>query len=386
MAGIYLHIPFCKQACSYCNFYFLTRDQLRQPFVDALIEEIKSYRDKPFSAQKIRTIYFGGGTPSLLTSAQLSDILTVLDDVFDVESDETTIEMNPDDVSKEYLHQLKNLGFTRVSMGVQSFDPDLLSFMNRAHTKDEAVRALELIRETGFSSFTADLIYGNPGQSLQALEKDIDRLLSFDPPHISAYSLTIEPKTRLGKQVELGRIQPPEDDTVEAHFTLVQDKLRMAGLQRYEVSNFSKPGKEAVHNSNYWKHVNYLGLGPSAHSLLWNKNGARRWRNRPDIKPYLEKNWDSLQDEVEDLTLTTLAEERLMLGLRTVSGITTEELSGKYGYKLNDRQRDWLRIQEERNCVFMQKIDNEQSELRLTEKGLKLADYIVLELISRGEN
>ncbi len=381
MAGIYIHIPFCKQACSYCNFYFLTRDELRQPFVDALTDEIRSYKNKPFAQQTIKSIYFGGGTPSLLTAGQLQSIHSALEGVFKIESDETTIEMNPDDVSEEYLHQLKDLGFSRVSMGVQSFDPALLTFMNRAHTPDEANRALGLIQKTGFPSFTADLIYGNPEQELKTLEKDIDQLLQYNPPHVSAYSLTIEPGTRLGKQVRLGRIDPVDDEIVESHFDLVEKKLHHAGIKRYEVSNFAKPGQEAVHNSNYWKHVNYLGLGPSAHSLFWNEKGARRWRNKPDLKLYLDRDWPSVKDEVEDLSLEVLAEERLMLGLRTVSGVTVSNLKEKYGYEFNTHQWEWLRLQENRECVS---ISGNDDIIQLTKQGLKIADYIVLELISKS--
>jgi oxygen-independent coproporphyrinogen III oxidase len=380
MAGIYIHIPFCKQACSYCNFYFLTRRELRQPFVDALVDEIHSYKSRPFSREIIQTVYFGGGTPSLLTAGQLQSIFDALRNVFEINPVETTIEMNPDDVTREYLEQLRDLGFDRVSMGVQSFDADLLRFMNRAHNPDEAERALELIQKTGFPSFTADLIYGNPGQDLKSLENDIERLLWFDPPHVSAYSLTIEPKTRLGKQVELGRIDPVEDDVVETHFDLVESKLKEAGIERYEVSNFAKPGSEAVHNSNYWKHVNYLGLGPSAHSLLWSDGGARRWRNKPDLKAYLEKDWDNVRDEIEELPMKVLAEERLMLGLRTIAGVTSGNLKEKYGYDLNQHQWDWLRLQEQRGCARLT-----ENTIRLTSEGLKIADYIVVELISRGD-
>ncbi|CAN5424581.1 radical SAM family heme chaperone HemW [soil metagenome] len=380
MAGIYIHIPFCKQACSYCNFYFLTRNELRQPFVDALLDEIHSYKSQPFSREVINTVYFGGGTPSLLTAGQLQSIFTALRKIFKIKPQEITIEMNPDDVSREYLEQLGKLGFNRVSMGVQSFDPALLRFMNRAHTPDEAERALELIQQTGFPSFTADLIYGNPGQDLPSLENDIERLLRFDPPHVSAYSLTIEPKTRLGKQVELGRIDPAKDDVVQSHFDLVESKLKQAGIERYEVSNYAKPGREAIHNSNYWKHVNYLGLGPSAHSLFWIDGGARRWRNKPDLKAYLKKDWEYVRDEIEDLTMNVLAEERLMLGLRTLSGVTAGNLKEKYGYEINQHQWDWLRLQESRGCAQLT-----ENSIRLTSEGLKIADYIVLELISRGE-
>ncbi len=380
MAGIYIHIPFCKQACSYCNFYFLTRDQLRQPFVEALIDEIYFYKDKPFASERIRTVYFGGGTPSLLSAKQLESILSALESVFRIDSVETTIEMNPDDVQEKYLRHLKGLGFNRVSMGVQSFDPDLLKFMNRAHTTDEANKALHLIQKTGFPSFTADLIYGNPGQDAESLAKDIETLLSYVPPHVSAYSLTIEPKTRLGKQVELGRIDAVPDDIVETHFDLVEQKLKSAGIERYEVSNFAKPGSEAIHNSNYWKHVNYLGLGPSAHSLHWRDGGAARWRNRPDLKFYLDRDWGNVKDEEEDLSLEILAEERLMLGLRTVAGISVRNLKEIYGYEFTPQQWGWLRLQEERGCVMLSEKTN---IIQLTGKGLKIADYIVLELITR---
>lgn len=382
MAGIYIHVPFCKQACSYCNFYFMTRNELRQPFVDALISEIQTHTDSPFSGETVETIYFGGGTPSLLTPAQLESILSALHGVFDLSSKETTIELNPDDVNANYLKSLKALGFNRVSMGVQSFNPDLLTFMNRSHTAEEAERALSLIQSTGFPSYTADLIFGNPGQGTEDLERDIDRLLSFDPPHVSAYSLTIEPNTRLGKQVDLGRIEPPQDDELEKHFDLVEAKLRGAGLNRYEVSNFARPGSEAVHNSNYWRHVNYLGLGPSAHSLLWSRNGARRWRNRPDVKFYLDRSWHEVKEEVEELQLDTLAEERLMLGLRTTAGISVEKMESRYGYSFTPQQWEWLRLQKSRGCVS---ISDDGDSIKLTGAGLKIADYIVLELISRRE-
>lgn len=380
MAGIYIHIPFCKQACSYCNFYFLTRKELLEPFVDALVEEIVSYRDHPFSEQIIKTHYIGGGTPSLLSHAQLKQIFDALQDVFDIEAEEITLEMNPDDVSVEYLNGLRDLGVNRASMGVQSFDPALLMFMHRAHDPAEAEQALEMLRTANFPSFTTDLIYGNPGQSLDQLNRDIDRLLSFDPPHISAYSLTVETGTRLGKQVELGRIEVPDDDVVAEHFDLVEKKLLEKGIERYEVSNFAKPGKEAIHNSNYWRHVNYLGLGPSAHSLFWADDGARRWSNKKDIKLYLSKEWDQLTDEETTLDLMDLAEERLMLGLRTIEGISPGSMKSLYGYELSDKQWGWLKRQQQEGFVLL---DEDHNHIRLSAKGLKIADYLVLDLISK---
>lgn len=378
MAGIYIHIPFCKQACSYCNFYFLTRKELIDPFVDSLIEEIENYEGHPFSDEKIDTIYIGGGTPSLLKPEKLEEVFRKLDEVFHLNPKEVTLEMNPDDVSLDYLRDLKNLGVNRASMGIQSFDPSLLLFMHRAHNPEEAEAALEMLRQANFPAFTADLIYGNPGQQLEQLEKDIDRLLSYDPPHISAYSLTIESGTRLGKQVELGRVDVPDDEVVAEHFDLVERKLLENGIRRYEVSNFSIPGKEAIHNSNYWRHVNYLGLGPSAHSLFWTGNGARRWNNKKDIKTYLNSDWLLIKEEETDLELQDLAEERLMLGLRTIWGISFQSMKSIYGYELSKNQEEWLSRQHREGFALLDK-----ESARLTSKGLKIADYLILELISR---
>lgn len=377
MAGLYLHIPFCKQACSYCDFYFVTRQQHKQDFVDELIREINSKRNSRFTEEPIQTIYFGGGTPSLLTPSQVGSVLEAIDSVFDLDLKEVTLEMNPDDVTKEYLSGLRSAGINRASMGVQSFDPELLKFMNRAHSSDEALKCLELLRSSRINVFTADLIYGNPGQTLESLEKDIDTLLQFDPPHISAYSLTVEPQTRLGKQVELGRIAPPEDDTVSDHFDLVVEKLKGAGIHQYEVSNYALPGKEALHNSSYWSHENYLGLGPGAHSFWWDEGhrSARRWSNKPDLRSYLKQGWEA-PFEPESLDLTDLAEERLMLGMRTKKGLSPEELKSHYHFEFNSAQKKYLqKLETEGKAELHERIS-------LTTSGLKIADSILLDLVT----
>lgn len=377
MSGLYIHIPFCKQACSYCDFYFVTRQEYKQDFVDELIREIHSKKDTRFTEETVRTIYFGGGTPSLLTPQQVESILDAIQDVFKVEPEEITFEMNPDDVTKEFLSGLKSAGINRASMGVQSFNPELLKFMHRAHSSEEAFRCLELLQASQFNVFTVDLIYGNPGQSLQSLEQDIDTILQFDPPHISAYSLTIEPQTRLGKQVKLGRTVPPEDDTVARHFDLVVEKLGEAGILQYEVSNYAKPGKEALHNSNYWSHVNYLGLGPGAHSFWWDEDGksAKRWSNKADLKSYFTGSWNEPFEE-EHLDHTNLAEERLMLGLRTRSGLSLQELATRYDFSFNPKQQEYLQELE------IQKKAKIGDRIQLTTKGLKIADAILLDLIT----
>lgn len=379
MAGIYIHIPFCKQACSYCDFYFLTKQELRTPFVDSLVEEIKSFDSHPVSDENIETIYIGGGTPSLLTMTQLEQIFKALDKTFRLKPVEVTLEMNPDDVTPEYLNQIQAIGVDRASMGVQSFDEDILRFMHRAHDPKEALKALEALQLANFPSYTADLIYGNPGQSEKTLSRDIDQLLTFNPPHISAYSLTVEPGTRLGKEVARGVVTPASDDTVANHFDLVREKLFKAGIHQYEVSNFAKPGKEAIHNSNYWRHHNYLGLGPSAHSLFWpDDEKAERWKNRSNLRDYLNRDWQNVREEQETLNLQEMAEERIMLGMRTKWGVSFDHLKKRYGYTLSDSQKEWLRFQAKEKNVILNK-----DTISFTPDGLRIADHLVLQLITK---
>lgn len=372
MSGLYLHIPFCKQACSYCDFYFVTRTSEREHFVQRLIEEVKEYRDTKFIDEEVETIYFGGGTPSLLEPKQVEQILQAIEQVFEVDAREITFEMNPDDVNKEFLASLKSVGINRASMGVQSFQPELLEFMNRAHSSDEALECLELLSQSRFESYTVDLIYGNPGETKEQLNDDLDQLLQFNPPHVSAYSLTVEPKTRLGKMVDLGRIAPPKDDRVAEQFDLVNDQLHEQGIERYEVSNYARSGCEAVHNSRYWEHQNYLGFGPGAHSFWWGKQ-AIRWENERNLRGYLR---DRNLREEEQLSYEQLAEERIMMGLRTAKGIGFEELSQKYHYQLNDRQQKYLqKVAEEGKTTV-------DDRITLTDKGIKLADAIILDLVT----
>jgi len=373
LSGLYIHIPFCKQACSYCDFYFVTRTSEREQYVKRLIQEIQDYRGTKYSRETVQTIYFGGGTPSLLEPSQVEKILSAIVDVFPVNIREITFEMNPDDVSADFLSALKNMGINRASMGVQTFQPELLQFMHRAHSREEALQCIELLEKAGFDTYTVDLIYGNPNQSLELLDKDVQTLVQFEPPHVSAYSLTIEPKTRLGKQVELSRIVPPEDDKVAEHFDLLNKRFEEHGIQRYEVSNYSKPGQEAIHNSNYWEHENYLGFGPAAHSFWWDGEAAR-WKNVADLRSYLQT--ESNPNEKEVLTNSQLAEERLMMGLRTRKGVRVKELEEKYDYRLNDRQNEYLNQREEEDKVLI------NDRIILTDRGIKIADAIILDLVT----
>jgi oxygen-independent coproporphyrinogen-3 oxidase len=376
MSGIYIHIPFCKQACSYCDFYFITKQELIPAFTDALISEIESYKKSNYTDEAVKTIYFGGGTPSLLQPAQFERIFEALNRVFTIDAKEITVEMNPDDVTTGYLKELKALGVNRASMGVQSFDEGLLKFMHRAHNPDEARAALRALSEAGFESFTADLIYGNPGQSTDTLSRDIEELLKFNPPHISAYSLTVEPNTRLGKQVELGRITPAGDEEQAEHFDLVHEKLTAHGMIHYEVSNYAMPGKEALHNSSYWEHQNYVGFGPSAHSFVRTNEGGLRWKNGADMKKYLEDP-AGVRTEREILDLFTMAEERLMLGLRTVKGVNREELISFYNYKLSNDQLEWIDKESKDGHIVLN-----GNYLQLSTSGLKIADHLIVKLLS----
>ena len=379
MSGLYIHIPFCKQACSYCDFYFLTRRQLREPFVESLVSEIEASRVQKYVQEPVKTIYIGGGTPSLLTANQLSRIFDALQSVFDLRTDEVTMELNPDDVTIEYLEMLKGLGVNRASMGIQSFQPDILKFMHRAHTREEAIKALEALHRADFPTFTADLIYGNPGQTTEMLSRDIHQLLEFSPPHVSAYSLTVEPGTRLGRQVDLGRINPPDDEEVSVHFDIVSELLGKKGLEQYEISNFAIPGKEAAHNSNYWHHENYIGFGPSAHSFHWKGRRAVRWRNKPDLQTYLEKDFSSIREDREELSLNSLAEERIMLGLRTVWGVDLEQLKSRYGYEFSKSQGEWVESQAGAGNMVLS-----DHTLTLTKQGFRIADLLTVDLLSRN--
>lgn len=379
MAGIYIHVPFCRQACSYCDFYFVTRTQLIPDYVDALIREIESWRGTAWAEKRMETIYFGGGTPSTLSAHQLERILLALKGTFDISRlKEFTFELNPDDANRDYLMDLRSLGVDRLSMGVQSFDPHLLKFMHRSHTAEQAERSLELIRETGFKRYNADLIYGNPGQSDEMLTKDIDRLLAFDPPHISAYALTIEEGTRLGKLQELGRFESADDENVANQAIIMEERLAKAGLIRYEVSNYAIPGSEAIHNTNYWEHIPYLGLGPGAHSLWHEDASAWRWNNEKDITAWLNDP-TSVRSEPETLTDLQRAEEYVLLRLRNKEGLDAETLRVDYRYTIMPEQSAYWA-----NLVNMD-LAHMGDKLRLTSSGFNLVDRITVEFLTRHD-
>lgn len=327
MAGIYIHIPFCKKACHYCNFHFSTQTNNIDSFVDALVKEIKLRKD--YISQPIQTIYFGGGTPSLLTKSQLSLILNALKSHFTLqESIELTLEANPDDIDEVKLLYWKNMGINRLSIGIQSFQEDALKWMNRAHTIEQSHRSIQLAQNHGFNNISIDLIYGTPHYTNEQLISDLEFIKEYKIPHVSCYALTIEEKTALHSMIQKGTIKNIVNEDQAAHFEIVVDFLTKNGFEHYEISNFAQPGFRSQHNSSYWKGLPYLGLGPSSHSY----NGdSRQWNianNALYIKT-LQKN--ELNFEKEILELPTQYNEYMMISIRCIEGFNLQIIETKFG-------------------------------------------------------
>ena len=332
MAGIYIHIPFCKKLCFYCDFYHVISPENNSSFIDALLKEA-SLRKDYLENEAVSTIYLGGGTPSVFSIKDLGTILNHINKEFRVTEDcEITIELNPDDIQPAYLEGLKNYNINRISLGVQSWRDSDLKMLNRRHDSKQAVAALKEILNAGFSNVTIDLIYGIPGMGLKEWESNLDFSFSFDIKHLSAYHLTIEPGTVFGKMLEKGTISEIDENDSAAQFNLLIEKAESEGFIQYEISNFGKPGYFSVHNSNYWKQVSYLGLGPSAHSF----NGYSRQWNIRDLKGYIKSvNAGKPYFEREELDSRTRFNEYIMTSLRTMWGIDleyVEKMFEKEGY------------------------------------------------------
>jgi oxygen-independent coproporphyrinogen III oxidase len=332
MAGIYLHIPLCKKLCFYCDFYHIISSGDNTAFVDALIREAVLRKDY-LGTENVSTIYFGGGTPSVLSIAELGLILDQIRKSYSLgEICEITAELNPDDVTPEYLSGLKQLNINRISLGVQSWRDPVLKMLNRRHDAAQAERALKEILSAGFDNISMDLIYGIPGMTLEEWGAILDFTFSFDIKHLSAYHLTIETGTVFGKMLEKGLIGEVDEEDSVALFNLLIEKAEAAGFIHYEISNFGKPGYFSKHNSNYWKQVNYIGLGPSAHSF----NGYSRQWNIRDFKGYIKAvNSGKVFFEQEDLDLKARFNEYVMTSLRTMWGIDldyVEKTFEKEGY------------------------------------------------------
>ena len=369
--AIYIHIPFCKQACHYCDFHFSTSMKRKEEIVLALIREIQ-LRKNEFHGEIIETIYFGGGTPSVLTNAEILSLIEAVYENFEViENPEITLEANPDDLSEERIIALSETPINRLSIGVQSFFEDDLKLMNRAHNSDEAQKSLAIATKY-FDNISVDLIYGIPGLTNEMWLENIETALRFGIPHISSYALTVEPKTALHKLIQTGKIAEPKDDVAQDHFEVLVRTLTDNGFIHYELSNFGKPDYFSQNNSSYWLGKKYLGIGPSAHSF----DGKSRSWNIANNMLYLKSiSADKLPHEIEILTQQDRYNEYVMTGLRTIWGVSLERIEKEFG-------KDYLNYLLNQADKFL--IDGllsiAENVMTTTAKGKFLADGIASDL------
>jgi oxygen-independent coproporphyrinogen-3 oxidase len=328
MSGIYIHIPFCKKACHYCNFHFSTQIQHIDEFVDALLIEMAL--QKNYLTDPIETVYLGGGTPSLLKQAHFEKITKGLQAHYNITHlKEFTIEANPDDISLEKTKMWKNMGINRLSIGIQSFQNEALSWMNRAHDTSQSILAIEHTKAAGIHNISTDLIYGTPHLSDEALLKDISILNNYEIPHISCYALTVEEKTALYHLIQENKIENVDSEKQARHFEILVNTLNDYGYEHYEISNFAKPGKRSLHNSNYWKGISYLGLGPSAHSF---NNISRQW-NIANNSLYIKSIHEAVVPfEIEQLDISAKYNEFMMISLRLLEGVDLAQIEARFGY------------------------------------------------------
>jgi oxygen-independent coproporphyrinogen-3 oxidase len=371
MAGIYIHIPFCKQACHYCDFHFSTSLKKKDELINALTKELGLRKDE-FKNTTVETIYFGGGTPSLLANAELQEIIDSVYKNYDVsENPEITLEANPDDLSKERVIELSIGPINRLSIGIQSFFEADLKLMNRAHNSDEARDSLSMATRH-FDNISLDLIYGIPGASNEQWLKNIEIALSYNVPHISSYALTVEPKTALASFIKKGIIDNVDDEQAHEQFHILKDKLEASGFVHYELSNFGKEGYFSKNNSAYWQGKSYIGIGPSAHSF----NGKQRGWNVSNNSKYINaiaKN--ELPIELETLTIVDQYNEYVMTGLRTIWGVSFDKVEKNFGIVF----KKYL-IEQSEVFINQQLLYIESEHLRVTKKGQFLCDGIASEL------
>lgn len=371
MAGIYIHIPFCKQKCSYCDFHFSTTfASYRDRMIASIVKEIET-RKEYLERKSLRSIYFGGGTPSLLSRDELKQILDTIYSNFKVEDDvEVTLEANPDDCTESNLQFWKQVGVNRLSIGLQSFKAYDLEWMNRAHSVEESHLSVERALKTGFENITIDLMYGLPNLSDEEWKAHIQRVIDWGIPHISSYCLTVEKGTALNNWVERKKIAVGEEEQQSRQFEILVEMLENAGIYQYEISNFSQEGFESRHNSNYWKGAWYLGVGPSAHSF----NGASRQCNITNNHAYMNQ-MEAGEDyfEVEVLTKEDQFNELILTGLRTVYGVSLEKLNELVPISTAAR----VKIAEFKDLNWMLE---QNGTLTLTKEGRLRADYIASEL------
>lgn len=372
--NLYLHIPFCASRCSYCDFYTQVGGRWRRDFLSALLGELRLRRDELPEGDAIEHIYLGGGTPSLLTIEELRQIFSLISELYPCSYEgEITIECNPDDMTEAYAEGLASLPINRVSMGVQSFDADDLTFLNRRHSARQVHSAIDALRQCGIANLSLDLIYGLPRQTEAKWRANIHEFLSLGVPHLSAYHLIYEEGTALTRLVERGKVKPVDEEASLLFFQILIDELRAAGYEHYEISNFALPGLHARHNTGYWQGVPYLGFGPSAHSF----DGRRtRSYNVPSLKTYTTELLSERRPyEEEHLSDEELQHEYVMTRLRTQWGISLEEYQELFGGKALEALLHGARPHLEAG-----KLTNQSSVLRLTPSGVFVSDGIIADL------
>ncbi len=372
MAGVYIHIPFCKQACYYCNFHFSTSLDLKDALIPALLKEIE-LKSVHSGNEIIKTIYFGGGTPSLLSMDDINVILSSLNKNYNIsDSAEISLEANPDDITVEKLNGWKKAGINRLSIGIQSFIERDLKWMNRAHNASQALSCIHLAREAGFNNFSIDLIFGIPGLSNSEWERNVQTVIDLQVPHVSSYALTVEPKTALQKMIALKKKENVNTDAQAEQYHILMRKMNEAGYEHYEISNFARPGFRSRHNSSYWQGEKYIGIGPSAHSY----NGKERMWNKANNSLYIQ----SLQQNIvlpekEILSESQKLNEYVMTSLRTIEGMDLLFIENNFSKNERDRIEN----------LFNKKIKNENyfiknNKITLTDEGKLFADAIAVEL------
>lgn len=374
MAGLYIHIPFCTKRCLYCDFYSNTDMRYKEDFSRALICEIEQRKDY-LVGESIDTIYFGGGTPSQLPVETYQHYFEVINGFFDLSScREITLEANPDDLTAAYIHSLRSLPFNRISMGVQSFADDDLLFLNRRHNAVAAIDAVRRSQEAGFTNLSIDLIYGLPNQTLEAWEKNLEVALSLDVPHISAYHLIYEEGTALYRLWQAGKVNQADEDLSMDLFLCLISRLKEAGYEHYEISNFAKQGMYAQHNTSYWNGTNYLGLGPSAHSF----NGHSRQWNVSSIHDYIHGMLTNQPlIEIEHLSKKMQYDEYIITRLRTMWGISLAYVETYFGLDYKEHL-----LRQAQSALHEGTLMQEKDILKLSERGIFISDGLMTDLLS----
>lgn len=372
MAGIYIHIPFCKSRCIYCGFYSTTLLDLRKKYINAVCREMelrKNYIREPFS-----TIYLGGGTPSLLDEAELTKLFLYINNVYDVDRNaEITMECNPDDITPKFTNMLSHLPINRVSMGAQTFADSRLRLLHRRHNSDEVKHAVKLLREAGIKNISIDLMFGFPDESLSQWKEDISAALALNIEHISAYSLMYEENTPLWKMLDTGKVKEIDEELSLTMFKELVCQLTDAGYEHYEISNFARPGYRSRHNSSYWHQVPYIGLGAAAHSFDLN---SRQW-NVADLKLYIEEiNNGIIPMEREELDNDTTFNDIITTALRTSDGIDLNALETRLG----KRYRNTL-ISAAGKHIEQGLLEIRHDRLRLTAEGIFISDMVMSDLM-----